>query len=254
MAEYQSNPVTAMNHIREQLRVDLSNITFNLASEKHYESFETATEILNATYVEKLNLTDSTTDRFIARQHIAEQLVSLEKNNPEKAQLVASLSDKYKAELEKLNLRNWIFEADHHKKRSILTDIIILIINLPLFAYGAVLNLLPFFVPVMLRKKVFKPEFKGFFGSLQYAMGIFTFPLFYGLQTAIVGSVLHFHLWQAFVFILSMYFMGKWALMTYSLYRKVMARIKYRWLLKTQPDSIAEIHAIRKQIIEISIS
>src|ERR1035437_202335 len=42
MAEYGVNPANATNQIRERLRGDLTQLTFNLAIEKYYDCFETA--------------------------------------------------------------------------------------------------------------------------------------------------------------------------------------------------------------------
>jgi hypothetical protein len=78
------------------------------------------------------------------------------------------------------------------------------VINFPFAAYGFVMNILPFYAPVFIRKKIIKPEFSGFFSSIHYAIGVLSFPLFWLLELIIFGTMFKFHLWQAFVFIVSL--------------------------------------------------
>lgn len=248
MIEYADNPVNATNQLRDKLRNDLHYLSFDLASEHHYHSFETTTELLNNTFLEQMQLDDNHLNRLYARQEIARVLVNIEKKEPEKAQRIAQLSKEYKAELKRANLRNWLFEKRKVHNSSIFTDILLLVINFPFAAYGFVMNILPFYVPVFIRKKIIKPEFSGFFSSIHYAIGVLSFPLFWLLELIIFGTMFKFHLWQAFVFIVSLWALGKWALMYYSLLRKAQAKIRFKALSKTRKQKIIQL---REEIIEL---
>ena len=248
MIEYADNPVNATNQLRDKLRNDLHYLSFDLASEHHYHSFETTTELLNNTFLEQMQLDDNHLNRLYARQEIARVLVNIEKKEPEKAQRIAQLSKEYKAELKRANLRNWLFEKRKVHNSSIFTDILLLVINFPFAAYGFVMNILPFYAPVFIRKKIIKPEFSGFFSSIHYAIGVLSFPLFWLLELIIFGTMFKFHLWQAFVFIVSLWTMGKWALMYYSLLRKAQAKIRFKALSKTRKQNIIQL---REEIIEL---
>lgn len=248
MIEYADNPVNATNQLRDKLRNDLHYLSFDLASEHHYHSFETTTELLNNTFLEQMQLDDNHLNRLYARQEIARVLVNIEKKEPEKAQRIAQLSKEYKSELKRANLRNWLFEKRKVHNSSIFTDILLLVINFPFAAYGFVMNILPFYAPVFIRKKIIKPEFSGFFSSIHYAIGVLSFPLFWLLELIIFGTMFKFHLWQAFVFIVSLWTMGKWALMYYSLLRKAQAKIRFKALSKTRKQNIIQL---REEIIEL---
>ena len=248
MIEYADNPVNATNQLRDKLRNDLHYLSFDLASEHHYHSFETTTELLNNTFLEQMQLDDNHLNRLYARQEIARVLVNIEKKEPEKAQRIAQLSKEYKAELKRVNLRNWLFEKRKVHNSSIFTDILLLVINFPFAAYGFVMNILPFYAPVFIRKKIIKPEFSGFFSSIHYAIGVLSFPLFWLLELIIFGTMFKFHLWQAFVFIVSLWALGKWALMYYSLLRKAQAKIRFKALSKTRKQKIIQL---REEIIEL---
>jgi len=109
MAEYTENPVNATNLIRDRLHDDLSKLTFDLASEKYYESFETATEVANTTADIRQNKQNKFYTRFIARQETAKRLITLENEEPEKAEKLEALCREYKENLNILNLESKAF-------------------------------------------------------------------------------------------------------------------------------------------------
>ncbi|HEY6914151.1 MAG TPA: 1-acyl-sn-glycerol-3-phosphate acyltransferase, partial [Paludibacter sp.] len=183
MDTYDANPVTATNEIRDRLKNDLIQATLNLDTDKYYQCFETATVIANTTYLNKLQLPDKTIFRFVARQKLAEKLIEIEKTGTNTIEKLELLCTKYTKILNKIKLQNWVLEEAPFNKLPLFLEILFLIATFPIFLYGFILNFLPFFSPVYLRKNVFKTEFTGFFSSLQYILGIITFPLFYTMQT-----------------------------------------------------------------------
>jgi 1-acyl-sn-glycerol-3-phosphate acyltransferase len=252
MNSYMTNPVIATNEIRDKLRKELSNITLNLDTEKYYKCFESATEICNATYLKKLELPDKTVFKFIARQKLAEKLVEIEKNDTEIIEKLDSLCLEYENVLNDTNLRNWVFEQGPFSKLSLLLDGLYLFGTFPFFLYGFILNFLPFFIPVYLRKNVFKIQFSGFFSSLQYALGIITFPLFYIIQTVLFWRLTDFPLWVSLLFFFVQYPMGKWALKWNSFAKKLSAKIRFNKLRRTKPHITDQAQDLRKEIIQLT--
>jgi len=251
MNSYAENPVTATNAIREKLNNDLNALSLDLASEKYYECFETATEVANTAYVEKLNLPDNTVSLFTARQEIAKRLVSLEKTEPKKIVRLDSFCKEYSGLLKKLNLQNQVFEQ---KKDNVLTIIfkgLILFLTLPLFLYGFLLNFLPFFVPVYIRKYIMKTEYEGFFSSLQFGLGILTFPFFYLLQAILFCSLFNTSWWITLIFFFSQYPMGKLAIKWNGITRKFGAELRLIKLMHEKTPELRQAQSIREQIIRM---
>ena len=248
MIEYNDNPVVATNQIRDRLKQELHHLTFDLASDAHYESFEHTTEYLNTTILDQMKLDNNSMNRLYARQEIARVLVHTEKKDPQKAARIAELSDAYHQELQKHGLRNWLFEKRRVHNSSILTDVLLLIINFPFAAYGFLMNIVPFYGPVLIRKYILKPEFTGFYSSIHYALGALMFPICWLLELIIFGSIFKFHLWQAFVFIVTLWALGKWALMYYSLLRKTQGKIRYKALSKKNKE---RIKSLRNEMVEL---
>jgi len=251
MNSYMANPVGATNEIRDRLRNDLSQITLNLDTDKYYPCFEAAIEIGNTAYLNKLQLPDKTIYKFVARQKLTEKLVELEKNDPDSLKKIDSLCAEYTKTLNDLNLRNHILEQAPFKKLPLLFEWTFLLGTFSFFLYGFILNFMPFFVPVYLRKNVFKPQFSGFFSSLHYGLGIITFPLFYTIQTILFWSLTDCPWWASLLFVFSQYPMGKWALKWNSIAKKLNAKIRFNKLSKADPNSINQAQTIRREIIKL---
>ena len=253
MAAYSENPVTATNEIREKLKNDLISMSLHLATTNYYECFETVTEVCNTSFLRQADksVPDNTLNRFHARQRIAERLVMLEKEDPERLKLLDIDCQKYREKLNKFKLRNWVIEKSDFNTLLIIAESLLLICTLPLFIIGLVLNALPFFTPVYLRKKVFKAQFTGFFSSLQYALGIFTFPVFYMIQTILFYSLTDLPLWVSILFLVSQYPLGKAAFKWNRTFKKCLAKIHYKILEKKQSQQIYLTLLLNKKIISL---
>ncbi|HEY5592715.1 MAG TPA: 1-acyl-sn-glycerol-3-phosphate acyltransferase [Paludibacter sp.] len=251
MSSYSENSVTATNEIRDRLRFELSSITLDLATETHYDCFETATEVVNTAIVGNLNLPNETIFRFVARQKIAKKLVEFEKDEPQKIAELESLCTGYTDCIKKINLHTWVLEQAPYKTFTLLLNGLFLIGTLYVFIYGFVLNLLPSFLLVFLRKQVLKVQFWGFFSSIHYGFGIFIFPISYLLQTVIFACLVPVPWWILVLFFISQYFFGKWAFQWYSETKKFMAKIRYRNLESKKSPILEQAKNLRKQIIQL---
>ena len=251
MKSYAENTVTATNEIRERLYSDLEKVSLNLASEKHYDCFETVTEVANSSYVEKLHMPDKTVFRFVARQKIAKQLVTLEKSEPEQMDKLDILSKEYKGLLKRIDLQNWVLEQKHQKKLTVFCEGLLLFWTFPFFIIGLIFNFIPFFVPVYIRKYVIKPEYEGFFGSLQFVLGLITFPLFYLLQAILFYSLISSSWWMTLIFFFLQYPLGKWAIKWNGKAKKLMAVYRFRKLTKKKSSELIQAQSLREQIIQM---
>lgn len=251
MNSYADNQVIATNEIRDRLRDDLSNLTVDLATEKYYECFVTAIEVASGFELNELNLPDKARNRFVARQKITEKLVGLEKNDPENISKLDSLCTEYENSLKRIKLKNKILEQNVPEFSKLLLEGIGLFLTQPVFIIGLALNFFPFFTPVFIRKYIMKAQFMGFFSSLQFGLGIITFPVFYGIQTLIFGLTVTGLWWAVLLFFFAQYPLGKMSLNLYKKMRKFIAKIRYRKLQMKNKVELDEVKSIRNQIINI---
>jgi len=251
MTAYAENAVTTTNEIREKLKEDLNELSLNLATETHYDCFLKVTEVANTSFVENLHLPDKTFYRFVARQHIAKKLVQLEKSEPEKIKVLELLCLEYTELLKKIHLRNWVLEKKAESNATILVESFMLFSTFPVFLFGLLCNFLPFFLPVYIRKFVMKAQYEGFFSTLQFGIGIFTFPLFYLLQTILFCYVIATPWWAILLFFFLQYPFGKWALRWNSETKKFRAKVRYKNLTQKNSSVLIEAQKMRTQIIRI---
>lgn len=249
MSDYIENPVSATNEIRNSLKTELSNLTLDLATEEYYDCFETATEVANCTFQDKLKLPKSTVSLFVARQKIADKLIDIEKNNLDTIKQLNGMCEEYRTLLKKMNLRTAILESAPYKSINLLIEGFYLFTTSVLFLCGFILNFLPFFTPVLIRKYIFKAQYKGFFSSLHYGLGLITFPLFYLLQTVLFCSFSGLSWWIILLFFLSQYFLGKFGLSWNSDMRKFIAKLRcVKW---RKSKTMEQVQKLRLGIIQI---
>jgi len=249
MNAYAENPVNATNDIRDRLRTDLENLSFNLATDKYYESFEIATETANRSMLAELSLPDNTVNRFVARQEIGTRLVALEKKQPQKAKKLDALCSEYADALKKLNLKSWVFDDKPAGLSGLLAAGLLLLLTSPFFIVGFVLNALPFLLPVLIRKHVINPEFTGFISSLQFFLGALAFPVFYILQTVLFGLCFPAAWWVVMLFFFSQYPFGKLAVKWHRQAGRFVAKLRYRGLKQKKSSGLLHAQTLREQII-----
>ena len=243
---YADNPAKATNEIKDRLRDDLCNLTLNLATDNHYECFETVVETLEQSTLEKLKLTKNTLNEFIARQYIANRLVDIEKNQPEKMIQIDSLSLILSRNLKQLKIKSWFLCQKDPDLLKLTLESILILISFPFFLVGLILNLAPFFSPVLIRKYIFKAQYIGFFSSLHFGLSLITFPLFYLAQTLLFLIFVSNIWWAVLLFLLAQYPIGKLALSCYSKAIKFKAKIHFLKIKKhrsTELTNAQEIYA-----------
>lgn len=250
MKAYAENPVTATNEIREKLRLALNGSTLDLATDTYNKCFETAIEVAYTSVQKNHNLPNGTVFKFVAKQKVAAKLVEIENTDSKKMVELAILCSEYKANLKKLKLRSWLFEHTNFNKGLLLLDGLLLLCTLPIFLQGFILNVLPFFTPVWLRKAL-KVEYGGFNCSLHFTFSLFSFPIFYTLQTVLFAYFVASTWWIVILFYISQYIIGEWALRWYNETRKWIAKFRFS-VFKTRKNPVFEkTQELHKKIVQL---
>ena len=253
MESFAENPVNATNEVRNRLRDDLSKLSLDLATEKYYECFEIATEVANESVLKELSLPDKTVYRFVARQKIARRLIEIEKNEPENIKKLDSLCAEYQKSIDKLKMKTWLFDRGDFKKLYFISDGILLLLTLPIFICGLILNFMPYFAPVFIRKNILKAKEIGFFSSMHFVLGIITFPVFYLLQTVLFCCLINSTWWIVLLFLISQYPLGKWSLKWYKDFVKLRGKIRFKKLQTSKSADFQHTKELRDEIISLIV-
>jgi len=219
--DFNENQAKAINEIKDKLKFELNELTVNLDTVENYELFELVFNIITSkAAAEKIY---NATDLFKFRKQTAKSLINIEKHSPEKITKLKDLSNSYLKSCEQLKLNPLKWFAQQIKLKDLFFKGIYFTICSPLFFCGLILNILPFTLPLYIRKIV-GIKFPGFFSTVYYGAGIITFPLFYILQSILLTTLFHWSWWIFIVLIPLQYFLGKFAFFAW--YRRFNEYIK----------------------------
>lgn len=204
ITSYETNPSVTINQTKQLLRKSLSDLTLDIASNDYYDTIQFLADIEGYKFIPEKNDKQPTYSRFLRKQQFIKELLQTAKNEPEKMERIQQEADKQRELLGRHRLTPAVFAA---KKEPVWK----LFVGLPVFIFGFLTNALPTFVPVWIRK-IIGIEYDGFYSSVQFGIGLITFPLFYVLQTALFYNLLvKSHLWS-FVFLILGYISRQYAI------------------------------------------
>lgn len=122
-----------------------------------------------------------------------------------------------------------------------------LLITLPFSLMGLVLNVFPFFMPVWIRK-LLKVEFEGFFSSIQFALGLFLFPIFYLVQSFIICKALSISAVYIPFLIVTHLVSGVLSYKCFSLFKCTVASFRFNLLPKKERKQLKKL---RDKIVDM---
>jgi 1-acyl-sn-glycerol-3-phosphate acyltransferase len=245
---FNENPAKGMNILRDELSSRLSKSTVDFRQTEKYRPFETATAINTTAMLEKMKLKDTTANRFLAQQELAKRLLKSEENEPQKTAELVSACEEYDKLIKEEKTGSETIERTPTFVE-LLIPAALLVLGAPFFTVGTIINILPFYGPVILRKSL-KIKDRGFFTSFNYALAmLFTFPVFYTLNTVVFAIATDVAWWGVLLFAILQYPSGKFAYKWYIGACRLKQRLVYR--LKRNTGNFHRIEQLRKQVIDL---
>jgi 1-acyl-sn-glycerol-3-phosphate acyltransferase len=252
MQAYRENPATAINQLRADYRQRLKDVTVDYDTDKYYDCFESTGNILNLEMVKRLQLDDTTVNRYKARKEIAKRLVALEKENHGQIEELTAICKEYTESVKTLKLSS--LQTPEKEPETLplsLARVLLQILTLPVALTGLALSGPAFFAATGIRKALnFKS--KEFFSSVHYFLGILiTFPAFYVLNTVLFACFSGLAWWWTLLFFFSQYPFGKFAFYWYKRLRSLGEQFRYRKSATQNPSHIDNLKLLRKCMAEI---
>lgn len=242
---YEKNPAVAINEIKTDLHEKLTSLTLHIDSEKNYETILQVMDFSYSKVLKNNNLRNNKLNRFFAQKQLAETLCNLEKNSPELFPELAVKSQKLAEGLHNNGIQSRNFHNKKSKK-SLTTQAAILFLTSPVFIVGFVFNILPFTLPVSIRK-ILKIQYEGFFSSVQFVLGLICFPLLYVIQSFVVCSLLSVSALLVPVLIALQLVTGILAYRWYKNFKKTKAELNYFFMPEKEKRHLKEL---RKDILK----
>jgi 1-acyl-sn-glycerol-3-phosphate acyltransferase len=179
---YKKNPARAYNQIKEKLAGALKPLMVHIES-RHYD----ACRFLMKVYTEKacrqtgLNPEDLY-DRFRAGKKVVAALERFESEHPKKMKKLADRVSDYQLLLKEMKLR----DIRPVTPLAFATGSLWLVLGFPFFVYGYVNHFFPWNISEMTGRRISDPQFRS---SFKFVLSLFSFPLFYLLQSVAVYFV-----------------------------------------------------------------
>lgn len=228
---YRENPNDATVSLRQAINDAVLQQVINIESKKYYTDFENIREIYGKHFLKRQEKTLSCVHLFKSDQVLISRLDKLETDNPHETENIVLEFRNYTTALKKYKLRSWVIENRSNNFMKIALAKLLLIVGLPVFLYGFLLNAIPFFaIDRFIRTKV---KDRIMWSSFFLVMGIVLFPIAYILDFAALAWLVP-DVWLGILFLLSMPFAGKLAFKWYILFRKFtgMARLFFLRVFK----------------------
>lgn len=242
MQQYEENTAVATNVLRKKLSTEISSLMLDIHTEKNYAFFSS---LLNtSTAIVEHCCSVNALDKFKAQKVLNNELHYLEAQGCDFGTLPQSC-EAYDALLSKHKLRPANLLGHYKAKFSNIW----LALSVPLYLWSFVFHFLPFMLPMYVRKAM-RVQFEGFFASIQYAIGIISFPLFYLLQTTALFLAFDISLLLAPMFMLTHYFMWRWSFGIYAKYRSFLAHKKVKNMHAKQNPDFLRLQLLHAQIID----
>ncbi len=126
-------------------------------------------------------------DTFRLSQSIADAVAHFEAREPERVERIARQVERYRAMLAAYRVRDQAVRASHERRRTRerLRHSWEASIGLPVFAYGAAVNFLPYFLPRWLAHRTAAKETT--YATTRLLASIVAFPIFWGLEIWLVS-------------------------------------------------------------------
>lgn len=242
-ADYKRDSVKAMVKLGNLMHERISEQIINIKGLETHDEYDFLLDVCDTVVAgnlsgKKLNLRD----KIITDKETVRRLDKLKKENPEKFKKLLETAGEYKNKTEKLKLKDWVIEKSVPSRKLILKAFLIFA-GFPIYLYGAINNIIPYLIPRLITSKLKDRQFES---SILYGLGIFSFPLFYILQSLIVRFVSKSLLITG-VYFLSLPIFGLLAFIYSRLYVKTLAQ--YRFNKLKQSDGMKQIIKLREDII-----
>ena len=131
------------------------------------------------------------------------------------------------------------------KRPNLLVAVLYMILGAPVFIYGFLVNVLPFFTVRLMSANIRVRE--DFVGSLKLALGAFIFLIFYVVEMIVFASF--FNWYWAILFVMSLYPAGLFTINFIKNYYKFRSSLRFTRLLRKGNDLLTDLQMRRERLI-----
>ena len=246
MALHRENPPRAINALKDRLSEELKKLMIHIKNEEYYDTYHELRSLYNQRMRNRFCFfKKSHYYRFLADKEMIRILDEDFLRNPDDMKILSSRVIEYAAGVKKLNLRNWVFDKKGYSFSGLVARFIWLIIGSPFFLAGWLNNFIPYTLPQRMIRNVKDAQFHA---SFKFGIAFLFFPVYYIIMAGLVAFITG-PAWIPWAYIAFGALTGYFALYYSFWYKKLMAAIKYRRLIKTSDPEIINLTKLHETII-----
>jgi len=207
---YNENVQNTMISLRDDIHKSLLPLVMQINSEKYYNDYENFRMVAGEEFAKKTFFSkDKTLQLFKAEQELIRRIEQLENEKPAAFKELIDRTQPYVVLINSAGYtNNQVSKAQNASFITLLLGVFGALISLPLLFFGLLFNFIPFLIPrVFLTRKIKDP---AFISSFNFATGLILFPIFYLIESSLVG-VLTGSFLAALALLLTMPLAGKYA-------------------------------------------
>ncbi|MFM9949537.1 MAG: 1-acyl-sn-glycerol-3-phosphate acyltransferase [Saprospiraceae bacterium] len=181
--DYASNPMEAVRKLTAFLEVRMRALTIDTLDEDEDQLLRVIERVMRNNHEEWTN-----EQHFLQSQATLASLRTWKQSSPQSFETYRAQALDYKQQLETLRLTDRAVVARQQPNAGLLRwlQIPLALLGLPVFLYGWINHWLPAGIPVLLKRKL--KLYPGYDATVKLTAGLFTFPLFYWLQSEAVEA------------------------------------------------------------------
>jgi 1-acyl-sn-glycerol-3-phosphate acyltransferase len=243
--KYTTNPVMAINDLKDAFAVTISNQMIDIQTEEYYELYMFLRIMYNDKMKNVLGIKGHTLQsKFKADKAMINALNRQLESVPEGISALDKIVSEYRKGLKQEKLGDRVFRKSFGVGEVVLSSIVHIIL-FPVFLFGLINNILPFWFAGSRVKNIKDTQFHS---SVKYVVGMIVFPFWYIVITGIL-AFLALPVWLIAMYLLLTPVCGILAFDYYIRMKKLIA--KFRYFFKRNSPSIRVLRDQRKKITDL---
>ena len=175
--EFLENQPRAINSLRERLSAEMRKYMIDIQSEDHYDTIMLLRQVYNRRMRERMGIRKRDLyHRLLADQHMIREMARVEEELPDRMTSLSEMAGEYSAGLKSFRMRDWVFRKHRHSFLLLTLADLGMLVSFPVFLYGAITNILPYWLCDKISMKFKDPQFRS---TGKFVLGTLLFPIYY---------------------------------------------------------------------------
>jgi 1-acyl-sn-glycerol-3-phosphate acyltransferase len=244
--KYTTNPVMAINELKDAFAAAISNQMIDIQTEEYYELYMFLRNMYNDKMKKTLGIMGHTLQsKFQADKAMINALNRQLESVPDGIAALDKLVSEYRKGLKQEKLEDRVFRNDRFGVGVLILYSIAHIILFPVFLFGLINNILPIWFAGSRVKNIKDTQFHS---SVKYVVGMIAFPLWYIVIVGIL-ALLALPGWLIAIYLLLTPVCGIMAFDYYIRMKKIITQSRY--IFKRSSAAIEVLRDQRKKIMDI---